>query len=533
MKNKQQVASFISEGKACLGIELGSTRIKAVMIDENYSVIASGSHTWENRLENGIWTYHLSDVKTGLQDAYKNLFEDVQEKYGVRIEKFKAMCFSAMMHGYLVFDKDENQLTGFRTWRNTITAEAAEELTKLFSFNIPQRWSIAHLYQAILNGEAHVSEIAHLTTLAGYVHFVLTGEKVLGVGEASGVFPIDSEKLDYDEKMVNLFNEKLAEKGISWKLRDILPKVLVAGEKGGVLTKEGALYLDPTGMLQPGALLCAPEGDAGTGMTATNSVREKTGNISAGTSVFAMAVLEKALKGVYSEIDMVTTPTGKPVAMVHCNNCCSDIDAWVKLFAQFASLMGYKAETSELYNKLYSVALEGNSDCGGLVSFNYLSGEPVTGLEEGRPMFVRMPDSDFSLSNFMRDKLYSACATLKIGMDILFEKENVSLDKMFGHGGFFKTKDVGQSIMAAAMNSDVAVMETAGEGGAWGAAILADYAADSFEMTLEDYLDKRVFKDSDAVVMTPDAEDVRGFNEYMKKYKAAIASQKAAVENLK
>ena len=529
---EKDIAKLIADGSAALGIEFGSTRIKAVLVDSDNNTIASGSHTWENRFIDGVWTYHLSDVKEGLQSCYKDLKKDVKEKYGVEITKIKSMCFSAMMHGYLVFDKNDNQLAEFRTWRNTMTSQAAEELTELFSFNIPQRWSIAHLYQAILNGEEHISEISHLTTLAGYVHYMLTGKRVLGIGEASGVFPIDSEALTYDERMVKLFDEKLSEKKVPFRLFDILPGILLAGEEGGRLTKEGALFLDPAGTLEEGSLVAPPEGDAGTGMVATNSIKERTGNVSAGTSVFAMAVLEKALKGVYPEIDMVTTPAGKPVAMVHCNNCCSDIDAWAKLFSEFLTLMGLNVENGELYNKLYTVALSGDSDCGGLLSYNYLSGESVTKMEEGgRPMFIRTPDASFTLSNFMRDKLYSACATLKIGMDILFEKEKVEIDRMFGHGGFFKTKDAGQSVMAAALGCDVAVMETASEGGAWGAAVLANFAAEG-KGSLAEYLESNVFASAESSVMTPDEADVEGFKRYMEKYKAGLSVEREAVNNI-
>lgn len=529
---EKDIAKLIADGLAVLGIELGSTRIKAVLVDGNNNTIASGSHTWENRFIDGVWTYYLSDVKEGLQSCYKDLCEDVNKKYGVKIKNIKSMCFSAMMHGYLVFDKNDNQLAEFRTWRNTMTGAAAEELTQLSSFNIPQRWSIAHLYQAVLNGEEHISEIAHLTTLAGYVHFMLTGKRVLGVGEASGVFPIDSDACNYDERMVKLFDEKLSEKSVPFTLSQILPEVLPAGAEGGRLTKEGALFLDPTGTLCEGSLVAPPEGDAGTGMVATNSIKERTGNISAGTSVFAMAVLEKALKGVYPEIDMVTTPAGKPVAMVHCNNCCSDIDAWVKLFSEFGALMGYNVEIGELYNRLYTAALSGDSDCGGLLSYNYLSGESVTKMDEGgRPMFIRTPDASFTLYNFMRDKLYSACATLKIGMDILFEKESVEIDRMFGHGGFFKTKDAGQSVMAAALGCDVAVMETASEGGAWGAAVLANFAAEG-KGSLEEYLENKVFASAVASVMTPDSEDAEGFRKYIEKYKACLSAEREAVKNI-
>lgn len=529
---EKDIAKLIADGLAVLGIELGSTRIKAVLVDGNNNTIAAGSHTWENRFIDGVWTYHLSDVKEGLQSCYKDLCEDVNKKYGTEITKIKSMCFSAMMHGYLVFDKNDNQLAEFRTWRNTMTGQAAEELTEIFSFNIPQRWSIAHLYQVILNGEEHISQIAHLTTLAGYVHFMLTGKRVLGVGEASGVFPIDSDICGFDRRMVKLFDEKLSEKSLPFTLSQILPEVLPAGAEGGRLTKEGALFLDPTGTLCEGSLVAPPEGDAGTGMVATNSIKERTGNISAGTSVFAMAVLEKALKGVYPEIDMVTTPAGKPVAMVHCNNCCSDIDAWVKLFSEFGALMGYNVEKGELYEKLYSTALSGDSDCGGLLSYNYLSGESVTKMDEGgRPMFIRTPEASFTLANFMRDKLYSACATLKIGMDILFEKENVEIDRMFGHGGFFKTKDAGQSVMAAALGCDIAVMETASEGGAWGAAVLANFAAEG-KGSLEEYLENKVFASAVASVMTPDSEDAEGFKKYIEKYKACLSAEREAVKNI-
>lgn len=530
---ENNTAKFISDGLASLGIEFGSTRIKAVLVDENNNTVASGSHTWENRFINGVWTYHLSDVKEGLQSAYKDLREDVKNKYGVEITRIKSMCFSAMMHGYLVFDKNDNQLAEFRTWRNTMTGQAAEELTELFSFNIPQRWSIAHLYQAILNGEKHVAEIAHLTTLAGYVHYMLTGKRVLGVGEASGVFPIDSETGYYDEKMIKLFDKKLSDKGLPFTLSQIFPDVLPAGAEGGRLTKAGAIFLDPTGTLEEGSIVAPPEGDAGTGMVATNSIKERTGNVSAGTSVFAMTVLEKALRGVYPEIDIVTTPAGKPVAMVHCNNCCSDIDAWVKLFSEFSTLMGFDVETGELYNRLYTVSLSGDSDCGGLLSYNYLSGESVTKMDEGgRPMFIRTPDASFTLANFMRDKLYSACATLKIGMDILFEKEKVEIDRMFGHGGFFKTKDAGQSVMAAALGCDVAVMETASEGGAWGAAVLANFAAENEKVSLDEYLENKVFASAEASVMTPDEADVEGFKKYMEKYKAGLSAEREAVNNI-
>lgn len=532
--DKNSISSLISAGNAILGVELGSTRIKAVLLGKDRKAVASGSHSWENRLENGIWTYTLNDVKTGIQDAYAKLCAEVFENYGVKITELKAVGFSAMMHGYLAFDENDEQLAQFRTWRNTMTAQAAEELTKLFSFNIPQRWSIAHLYQAMLNGEEHLSKLKHLTTLAGYVHYMLTGKRVLGVGEASGMFPIDSKTNDYNENMVKLFDKKIAEKGFSWKTRDILPKVLCAGECGGKLTESGALYLDPTGTLKAGAILCPPEGDAGTGMVATNSIKERTGNVSAGTSIFAMAVLENDLRGVYPEIDMVTTPTGKPVAMVHCNNCTGDLDAWVKLFKQYNELMGIEISTPELYDRLYETALKADNDCGGLVSFNYFSGEPVTGLTEGRPMFMRTPNAAFSLSNFMRAHLFTTVSTLKIGMDILFEKENVRLDKLYGHGGLFKTPVVGQKLAAGALGVPVAVMETAGEGGAWGIALLAEFAANKKDgQSLESYLEDDVFADAAGSVIEPDETDVKGFEEYLKLFKAGLSAQKDASVNLR
>ena len=432
------VKNTIANGKAVLGIEFGSTRIKAVLVDENNMPIASGDHDWENRLENGMWTYTLEDIWTGLQDCYQKMTEDVKEKYGVAVEKLAAIGFSAMMHGYLAFDKEGNLLVPFRTWRNTITQEASEALTKVFNFHVPQRWSIAHLYQAILNGEEHVPQVDFFTTLDGYIHWQLTGEKVLGVGSASGMFPIDSTIKDYDKAMIQKFDELVAPKGFPWKLEHLLPKVLLAGDKAGVLTEEGAKKLDPTGTLQAGCPLCPPEGDAGTGMVATNSVKQRTGNVSAGTSVFAMIVLEKALKRVHEEIDMVTTPSGDAVAMVHCNNCTSDLNAWVNIFKEFAESFGIDVDMNKLFGTLYNKALEGDKDCGGLLVYNYFSGEHITGFEEGRPMFVRTPDSKFSLANFMRANLYTSLGALKVGLDILLKEEEVAIDRITGHGGLFK-----------------------------------------------------------------------------------------------
>jgi len=531
-QNSIQIA--IESGKTVLGIELGSTRIKSVLIGEKHSPLASGSHEWENRYESGIWTYSLEDIWKGLQESYCNLQNEVQSKYNTPLNLLGAIGFSGMMHGYMAFDKDGNILVPFRTWRNTITGQAAAELTGLFNFNIPQRWSIAHLYQAILNKEAHVNYIHHITTLAGYVHWKLTGQKVLGIGEASGMFPIDNQTNNYNEHMLELFNEQLAKKHIPWNIQHILPKVLVAGGEAGFLTAEGASLLDPTGALQAGIPLCPPEGDAGTGMVATNSVAERTGNVSAGTSVFAMIVLEKPLSKLYPEIDMVTTPTGKPVAMVHSNNCTSDLNAWVDLFQEFTKSLGVEIDESKLYEILYQQALKGDADAGGLLAYNYLSGEHITHLEQGCPLLVRAPESNFTLSNFMRVNLFSALGALKIGMDILFEQERVKIDQLLGHGGFFKTKEVGQKIMAAAMNVPVSVMETAGEGGAWGIALLASYMLVKKEnQLLEDYLSKSVFAGENGTTITPDQRDIEGFMVFMERYKKGLVIERAAVNALK
>jgi len=532
--DQNEIQRAIDGGKTSLGIELGSTRIKAVLIAEDHMPIASGSFEWENQYENGIWTYSLDTVWAGLQESYRNLSNDVAEKWGTQLNTIAAIGFSAMMHGYMAFDKDGNLLVPFRTWRNTITGEAAEKLTEWFQFNIPQRWSIAHLYQAILNKESHIKDIDHLTTLAGYVHWLLTGQKVLGVGEASGMFPIDSNTNDFDQHMLEQFNELLKKENISWTLQDILPKVLVAGDTAGILTEVGAKRLDPTGRLLAGSKLCPPEGDAGTGMVATNSVAVRTGNVSAGTSVFAMIVLEKALSKLYPEIDMVTTPAGKPVAMVHSNNCTSDLNSWVDIFQEFMQLLGVDVNESKLYETLYQQALQGDADAGGLLAFNYVSGEHITHLEEGRPLFVRTPESRFNLANFMRTHLFSSLGALKIGMDILFEQEKVQLDQLLGHGGFFKTKEVGQRIMAAAMNVPVSVMETAGEGGAWGIALLASYMLNKTEHeTLEAYLVDKVFANENGLTVKPDTKDVAGFASFMDRYKKGLGIERAAVEGLK
>lgn len=530
----ENVKNVIESGNAVLGIEFGSTRIKAVLIGEDNAPIASGSHDWENRLENNIWTYTLEDVWAGLQDSYAKMAEDVKEKYGVVITKLGAVGFSAMMHGYMVFDEKDELLVPFRTWRNTMTEEASDKLTEVFEFNIPQRWSIAHLYQAILNKEEHVSEIRFQTTLAGYIHWKLTGEKVLGVGEASGMFPIDMNTGDYNARMIEQFDALVAEKNYSWKLGDILPKVLSAGEDAGVLTAEGAKLLDVSGNLQAGIPVCPPEGDAGTGMTATNSIAKRTGNVSAGTSVFAMVVLEKELSKVYKEIDMVTTPTGNLVAMVHCNNCTSDLNAWVSLFKEFAEAFGVEVDMNKLFGTLYNKALEGDDDCGGLLAYNYFSGEHITGFEEGRPLFVRMPESRFNLANFMRVHLFTALGALKTGLDILLKDEGVKLDKILGHGGLFKTKGVGQKIMAGAINVPVSVMETAGEGGAWGIALLASYMIRKEENeTLDDYLTNKVFAGETGSEIVPDPADAAGYDKFIKRYKEGLAIERAAVDTLK
>ncbi|MDR1537705.1 MAG: FGGY-family carbohydrate kinase [Clostridiales bacterium] len=523
----------IIDGKAILGIELGSTRIKAVLIGQDFSPIASGAHEWENRLENGIWTYHLEDVWHGLQDSFNKLSMEAKSKYGVGVTSLKAIGISGMMHGYLAFGKDGTLLAPFRTWRNTTTEKAARLLSEEFQFNVPLRWNISHLYQAILNNESHVSEIEYLTTLAGYVHWKLTGQKVIGVGDASGIFPIDSGINSYHPRMVEQFNSLIAKSACRWKLEDILPKVLSAGDSAGALTEEGAKLLDPTGALKPCIPLCPPEGDAGTGMAATNSVASRTGNVSAGTSLFAMIVLEKELKKVYPEIDMVTTPSGKPVAMVHCNNCTTALDAWVKLFGEAASLFGAKPSKSDLYEALYLKALEGEADCGGLLSYNYYSGEPITGFDAGKPLFAQLADSRLNIANFMRTHLFSALATLKIGMDILTDNEHVRLDQLLGHGGFFKTKGVGQRFMACALNVPVTVMESAAEGGAWGIALLAAYMSQKGEgETLEDFLSRKVFGDDAGSQVAPDEKDLAGFSAFMERYKKGFAIERAAVENL-
>lgn len=534
------VKETIESGKAVLGIEFGSTRIKAVLIDEKHTPIAGGSHEWENRYENGVWTYSLDDIWGGLTDCYASLKADVKEKYGVTLKRLGAIGFSAMMHGYMVFDKDGQLLVPFRTWRNSITEEASDELTSLFNYNIPQRWSIAHLYQAMLNNEEHLPRIDYMTTLEGFIHWKLTGKRVIGVGEASGMFPIDTAAKNYNANMVGRFDSLIEERNaqgdkaqLPWRLMDIMPKVLLAGDEAGVLTAEGAALLDKDGDLEAGIPLCPPEGDAGTGMTATNAVAVRTGNVSAGTSVFAMIVMEKELSKVYPEIDLVTTPTGNLVSMVHCNNCTSDLNAWVSIFREFEEALGIPVDMNKLFSVLYNKALEGDADCGGLMSYGYISGENITHMEEGRPLFVRNTNSKFSLANFMRTHLYTSLGALKIGLDILLKEEGVKVDSITGHGGLFKTKGVGQSFLAAAMDAPITVMETAGEGGAWGMALLAAYMINKNDgETLDDYLNNKVFAGQTGSTLEPAAEDVKGFDEFIERYKAGLAVERAAVDSL-
>ena len=519
----------IQQGRAVLGMELGSTRIKAVLIDEEHKPIAQGSHEWENQLVDGLWTYSVEAIWHGVQDCYADLRRNVREQYDTEIETLAAIGFSAMMHGYMAFNDRQEILVPFRTWRNTNTAQAAAELSELFVYNIPLRWSISHLYQAILNNEEHVKDIDFLTTLAGYVHWQVTGQRVLGIGDASGMLPIDPDTHNYSADMVEKFNNLISPKDYSWTLLDILPKVLLAGESAGCLTIEGARKLDVSGHLKAGIPVCPPEGDAGTGMVATNAVKQRTGNVSAGTSSFSMIVLEKNLTKPYEMIDMVTTPDGSLVAMVHCNNCTSDLNAWVNIFKEYQQLLGVPVDTNEVFGKLYNMALLGDTDCGGLITYNYISGEPITGLAEGRPLFVRSANDRFNLANFMRANLYASVAVLKIGNDILFNEEKVMVDRITGHGGLFKTKGVGQRILASAINSPISVMETAGEGGAWGIALLGAFMIENTDhASLADYLDNRVFAGNTGIEIPPIPEEVAGFNAYIENYKNCLPIEEAA-----
>ncbi len=524
--------NFITCGKTALGIEFGSTRIKAVLVDEHNTPVASGSHEWENRHVGNIWTYTLEDIRLGLQDCYAKMAADVKEKYGVTLTTIGAIGFSAMMHGYMVFDKNDRLLVPFRTWRNNTAAYAGDRLTELFGYHIPARWSIAHLYQAILDCEEHVKDIVFQTTLEGYVHWMLTGKKVIGIGEASGMFPVDPATKQYNKRMLAQF-DRLVEGKVPFKVEDILPEILVAGENAGTLTEEGAKFLDPTGNLKSGIPLCPPEGDAGTGMVATNSVKVRTGNVSAGTSVFAMIVLEKELSKAYPEIDLVTTPVGDLVGMVHCNNCTSDLNGWVNMFGEFAALIGVDIPKWKLYDTLYFQSEKGDKDCGGLLSYNYVSNEHVTNVDHGRPLFVRTANANFNLANFMRTHLYSAFGALKVGCDIMLKEEGVKLDKITGHGGLFKTERVGQSYLAAAINAPVTVMKTAGEGGAWGMAVLANYMIEKTEgETLADYLEERVFKGQEGTTITPDPADVEGFEQFAARYVKGLPIVREAVHSM-
>ena len=528
MMEKTKTAGELAAGKGILGIELGSTRIKSVLIGSGHTPIAEGSYTWENRLVDGIWTYDLQDVQEGLQRSYAACMQDAEEKYGVRVTSLTAIGISGMMHGYLAFDENERLLVPFRTWRNTITKEASEKLTQLFNYNIPQRWSVAHLYQAILNGEEHVKDVRTLMTLSEYIHWKLTGRKVLGVGDASGMFPISLKTKTFDEQMLSRFDALPEVKAFPWKLKELLPQTLVAGEDAGTLTEEGAAFLDPSGNLRSGIRLCPPEGDADTGMIATNAVRVRTGNVSAGTSGFAILVLERELSRVYPQIDLITSPSGALAANIHCNNCTTDLNAWVNLFGEFAQMLGVQAETKDLYTMLYRKALEGEKDGGGLLSYNYFAGEHITECDEGRPLLVRKPDARFTIANLMRTTLYASLSTLKLGMDIITQQENMRFDRIMAHGGLFKTREVGQKILASVLDMPITVMETAENGGAWGIALLAGYLAEGRGLSLEDWLDEEVFGSEGGAAMDPDTEDVEGFSAYIKQYEAGLAIEKCA-----
>src|SRR5215212_4122070 len=532
MMNEETAQAAIMAGRTSLGIEFGSTRIKAVLIGPDHAPIATGSHAWENQFVNRLWTYPLEDVWSGLQSCYAALADDVTERYGVELGRVGALGISAMMHGYLAFDSTGELLTPFRTWRNTNTGRAAELLSARFKHNIPHRWSVAHLYQAILDEEPHVGRISHLTTLAGYVHWQLTGQQVLGIGDASGVFPIDIAAGSYDATMLSQFDELVAERGRDLRLAELLPSILLAGVSAGEITDEGALLIDPSGRLRPGIPMCPPEGDAGTGMVATNSVAPRTGNVSAGTSIFAMIVLEHELSRVHRELDLVTTPAGDLVAMVHCNNGASELNAWVGLFAEFAAALGVEAQVGSIFETLFRSALDGAPDCGGLLSYNYLSGEPITDLEEGRPLFLRSPDSGLDLGTFMRTHLFSSLATLRIGMDVLQKDEDVRLDAMFAHGGLFKTKGVAQRFLAAAINTPVSVGDVAAEGGPWGIAVLAGFLAYRAEgQNLADFLTTQVFAETTLETVDPDPADVDGFEAFIQRYLAALPVERAAVDH--
>ena len=531
--NILEAAKEIRDGQTTLGIELGSTRIKAVLINQCYEVLSSGSYTWENQLKDGIWTYSINQVWEGIQEAYSKLSANVQSTYHVALTKISSIGISAMMHGYLAFNKDNELLVPFRTWRNNITEKASDKLTKLFNFNIPQRWTIAHIYQAILNNEEHVKELNFVTTLDSYVTWKLSGQKVTGIGDASGIFPIDSENSDYRQDLLDKFSALPEVEKYSWDIRKILPKVLVAGERAGRLTVEGANLLDKSGKLQAGSLIAPPEGDAGTGMVATNSVREKTGYISVGTSAFSMNVLSRPLSKVHRNIDMVTTPSGAPVAMVHINNCSSDINAWVNLFKEFAQAIGVKISIDDLYATLFDRAARSDPDAGGLINYSYLSGENITKIKNGRPLFIRTQNSKMNLANFFLTQLYAAFAPLKIGMDILLKEEHVQTDVMIAQGGLFGTPVIGQQVLSNALNIPITVMNTASEGGPWGMAVLARYAEDNHNQPLADFLDEEVFKKPETMTLTPETDGVKGYERFIKRYKAGLPVEALAGQDIK
>ena len=526
-------AEKIRAGKTSLGIEFGSTRIKAVLIDDTYTTIAAGDYGWASHLEDGLWSYSQEEIWTGLQTAYAALAEDVENAYGEKLTRVGRIGFSAMMHGYLAFGKDGELLVPFRTWQNTNTSEAHEKLSELFQYNIPERWSIAHLYQAVLNNEEHIGKVDFFTTLAGYVHWKLTGKKVLGVGDASGMFPIDPTTHTYETEFIEKFNAIPEVAAQSWKLADLLPEPLVAGTPAGTLTEEGAKLLDPTGTLQPGITFAPPEGDAGTGMVATNSVRVRTGNVSAGTSIFAMVVLERKLERLHPEVDLVTTPAGDLAGMSHANNFTSDLNAWVGLFGQFAAAIGTPVDAGTLYGTLFRAAIadDVDSNCGGLINYPFRSGEFLAGLPEGRPLFARGPEARMSLGNFMRAQLFSAFSPVKIGMDVMTKDEGVAVDSLVGHGGIFTTPKVAQKILAAAFDTPIKVMSTAAEGGAWGMAVLADYLWHA-DQPLDEFLDARVFADAASTTENPDENDVAGFEEFFDRFRKGLPIEHVAIESI-
>jgi sugar (pentulose or hexulose) kinase len=529
----EAVKTLIQEGKTALGIELGSTRIKGVLVDYAGNVLAVGFHDWQNSFVGGVWTYGLDEIHAGIRDCYASVRKEVEDRYGVRPTTYGAIGVSAMMHGYMALNKKGEQIAPFQTWRNTNTQKAADELTDLLGFNIPLRWSVAHLYQRVLDGEDHVKDLDAVYTLAAYIHMKLTGERVIGIGDAAGMFPIDSQTHDYDQGMVDKFDRLMEPYGFGWKLRGLFPKVLVAGDQAGTLTPEGAAFLDETGALKPGIPFCPPEGDAGTGMVATNAVAPRTGNVSAGTSTFAMLVLEKPLSKLYREIDMVTTPTGFPCAMSHANNGTSDLNAWVGIFKEFSELMGYETNMGDLFGKLYTNSLKGDPDCGGLLSYGYYSGENVTFINEGRLAFLRTANSRFNLANFMKVNLYTSLGAVKIGLDILMKDEGVRVERITGHGGLFKTKGVAQRYLAAAVGTPVTVMDTASEGGAWGIAVLAAYLADKKDgEKLEDYLDRRIFAGLSGTTLEAEPDEIAGFETFMDRYKKGLAIEREAIKDM-